>query len=214
MPTVTKTFNPADIFQGPADIYFDVAGAQSHIPPTQNTDTLTMLPDGTVPDAFNNGFHLGLTEGPCSISIQPKFNEIHADQFAGPIDVAYTSLACEIDFAVKEINLAKVPKYFTGLLTGSYFDLSAGAVNPAADMLQIGSSNATTANFHSVVLMAPIRGQTNKWLYVFAYKAYLKSSFSFQLSRSKESIVKLKMACVADATRQPRDQVLQVYRMR
>lgn len=212
MPTVAKSFNPADIFQGPADIWIDIGAPPSAVPPVQYTNTLQLNASGEPPDSGSSGIHLGLTEGPCSLSIMPKFNEIRADNFAAPIDAAFVSLACEVDFGVKEFNLVRIPKYFSGLTTGKYSNLGAGSANPAADLLQIGSSASATANFHTIMLISPRRDAAGKYLYLFAYRTFVKSSLAFHFDRKKETVIKLKVACIADPARIAKDQVLQIVR--
>lgn len=212
MPTVAKAFSPADIFQGPADLWLDLGAPVSAVPPVQYTNTLQLDATGAPPDSGSAGVNLGLTEGPCSVSIHPKFNEIRADQFAAPVDAAFVSLACEIDFNIKELNLARFPKYFAGILTGTYTDVTAGA-NPACDFLQIGSNKSSQAQLHTLMLIAPRRDVANKWIYVFAYKTYLKSAITLPLDRKKETVIKLKFGCIADTARVAKDQVLQMIRM-
>lgn len=213
MPTVAKSFTPADIFQGPADLWIDLGAPASAVPPVQYTNTLQLNGSGEPPDSGASGFNVGLTEGPCTVNINPKFSEIRADQFAAPVDAAFVSLASEIDFAVKETQLSKFPKYFAGILTGTYSNLGAGGTNPAADFLQIGSNKSSQAQLHTLMLIAPRRDVASKWLYVFAYKAYLKSAISLQLDRKKETVIKMKWGCIADPARVAKDQVLQIVRM-
>lgn len=298
MAVVTKAFTPADIFQGPADLFLDIAAPASATPPVQYTNTLQLDASGQPPDAstagelaavsagstpgtgyvlgdileitqagaanglvrvtgitgpsgvgtvaivragtgysaasnlpsvhrsgagddtttitittIQKGINLGLTEGPCSISINPKFAEIMADQYAGAVDAAFVSMACEVDMVIKETNLRKVQKYFAGLLSGAYFDLPAGSTHPAADFLQIGSSRTSQANTHTLLLIAPRRDAASKWVYAMFYRAYLKSAVQMDTGRAKETMLKLKWGCIADTSRVAKDQVGQIIRM-
>jgi hypothetical protein len=211
--TVAKVFNPSDIFQGPADVYYDIQSPASAVPPVQGTNTFVLDSAGQPTDAGSAGFHLGLTEGPCSLSLNPKFNEIHADQFAGPIDAAFVSMACEVEFAIKEYNLSRFPKYFTGVATGTYFNLGAGSTNPAADFLQLGSSNSAGVNRHTLMLIAPLRNTSPQmYMYMFAYKTALISQVQLEFSRKKESVFKCKFRCMADTSRVATDQVMQIVK--
>ncbi len=210
---IVKSFTPADILQGPADIYLDVQAPASAVPPVQYTNTLQLDASGQPPDGGALGIHLGLSEGPASISIHPKFSEIRADQFAGPIDVAFVSLECEIDFAIKESSLTRIQKFFAGVLTGTYASLPIGVTNPAADFLQIGSAKTSAVNLHTLLLITPDRGTAAKWAYVMAYKAYLASAVALPIGRSKETVLKLKWKLIADTARVAKDQVLQIVRM-
>jgi hypothetical protein len=163
------------------------------------------------------GISLGLTDGPCSCSFHPKFDEIKADQFAAPVDAAFISLASEIDLIVKETTFRNIQQYFAGLQSGTYFNLTGSPVsltNPAADFLQIGATKSSGMNnVTTLTLVSPRRDVTGKWLYVMAYRAYLKSSVSLPVDRKKETVIKLKFGCLADTTRVAKDQVAQVVRM-
>jgi hypothetical protein len=293
MATVSKVFTPSDIFQGPADVYFDLQAPVSAVPPTTvGTHTIALdglgQPTGTfsygaisaatlggggsgyavgdiltvVQSGGSNGLirvltisggavltfrilhggsgystgtglattggtgagctidittispglHMGLTEGPCTVSFTASFNEILADQYAAPIDAAYISSVAEIDFAIKELDLTKFSRYFSGLLTGSYYDLPIGSTNPAADMMQIGNSISLAANTHTVMLVAPRRDAPGKYVYAFAYKAVLSAAWQWSLQRKKEAVFQFKFRCIGDPNREPKDQVMQIVR--
>ncbi len=212
MATVSKAFTVADLLQGPLDWYLDVQAPPSANPPVQYTNTLQLDASGQPPDGGSAGLHLGLSEGPGGISINPKFQEIHADQFAGPIDAAFVSLECEIDFPLKESKLANIQKYWAGVLTGTYTSVIAGA-NPACDFLQIGTPKTSAVNLHTLMGIVPDRGTAAKWAYIMAYKCYLASAIALPIGRSKETVLKLKWKCIADTSRVAGDQVLQIVRM-
>jgi hypothetical protein len=160
------------------------------------------------------GINLGLTDGPCSVSFHPKFDEIKADQFSAPVDAAFISLASEIDFIVKETLFRNIQQYFAGLTSGTYFSLPVGSTNPAADFMQIGATKSSGMNnVTTLTLVSPRRDATGKWLYVMAYRAYLKSAIPWAVNRKKETTLKLKFACLADTSRVAKDQVCQVVRM-
>jgi hypothetical protein len=212
MPMVTKTFTPGDIFQGPADVYLDIAAPPSAVPPVGGTNTIALDASGQPNDTGSAGIHLGLTEGPCTLVGTPKYAEIRADQFAAPIDAAYVSTECSIEFAIKELNLSRIPKYFAGLTSGRYSNLAAGSTNPAADMLQLGNSSGAQANTHTVMLVAPDRKAAGKFLYVFAYKAIPGSAIKLDFERKKEAVYKIKFNCIIDPNRVAKDQIMQIVR--
>lgn len=211
MPTA-KSFTPADIFQGPADIYLDVQAPPSAVPPVQYVNTVQLDASGQPADGAVAGVHLGLSEGPASLSITPKFSEIRADQYGAPVDAAIVSLACEIDVALKELTLANIKKYFAGAGVGTYSNIGAGATNPAADFLQVGSPTTANPVLHTLMLIAPDRGHSGKFVYVMAYSAYLASAVALPLDRKKETVIKLKWKCIGDTARVAKDQVLQIVR--
>jgi hypothetical protein len=212
MPTVAKLFTPGDIFQGPADVYLDIAAPPSAIPPVAGTNTIALDANGQPTDTGTAGIHLGLTEGPCQLTGTPKYAEIRADQFAAPLDAAYVSMECSIEFAIKELNLSRISKYFAGITSGKYSSLSAGSTNPAADLLQLGNSSGAQANTHTVMLVAPDRKAAGKFLYVFAYRAIPASAIKLEFERKKEAVYKIKFKCIIDPSRAARDQVMQIVR--
>lgn len=296
MATVSKSFTPSDVFQGPADIYLGVANPASANPPVEGTNTLTLDSVGQPPIGttgqiatislgatgsggsgyavgdtllitggggsnglarvltvsggaiatllllkggsgyatgnnlaispvtgagtgatiniltITSGYHLGLTEGPASININPKFNEIMADQYSAPIDAAFVSQACEIDFVVKEFVLSMMTRLFAGLFSATYFDLAAGSSNPATDLVQIGSSPSSAALLTSLLLVAPRRDVANKYLYALGYRCFIKSAIQMSAQRSKEATIKLKFGLLADTSRVAKDMALQIVR--
>lgn len=294
MTTVSKSFTPADIFQGPADIYIGVKAPASAVPPVQYTNTLQLDSSGQPPigatgqiasvsvgatgsggsgysvgdtltitqsggangmvrvstvnsgavtavillkggvgySAANNlpvtggggsgctiniltivsGYHLGLTEGPASISTNPKFTMIGADQYSVPVDAAFSSLEAEIDFAVKELAFSNLQRYFAGLFSANYFDLSVGSTNPATDLMQIGSSPSAAALTPTLLLVAPRRDVANKFVYAMGYKCYIKSAIAMAAQRNKETVIKLKWGLLADTSRVAKDMALQIVR--
>lgn len=300
MPTVSNVFTPADIFQGPADIFLGVKAPPSAVPPVQGTNTLTLDGSGQPPDASTTGqlgaiavnaagsgyavgdifsitqtgganglgvvttvsgstvtgvailrygtgysvgnglatvhqtgsgndaltvnistiqagIHLGLSDGPCSASFHPKFDEIRADNFSAPVDAAFVSLASEIDVILKETTFRNIQQYFAGLSSGTYFNLTGTPVsstNPAADFLQIGATKSSGMNnVTTLLLIAPRRDVAAKWLYVMVYRAYLKSAIALGVNRKKETVLKLKFGGLADTSRVAKDQVAQIVRM-
>ncbi len=210
MPVITKTYTPANIIQGPADIYIDVAPPPSGVPPAA-ANILTLDASGQPTDTGTAGFHIGLSEGPTMVSATPKFDEIRADQHAAPIDVAFVSMETEIDIIVKEAVLKNLQKFFTSPL-GTYTDVALGATNPAADFLQIGSPTSSAATLRTLLLVSSRRDVSGKFWYVLAYKTALKSAVTWAFARGTPSSWKLKFYCIADTTRVLKDQVLQIVK--
>jgi hypothetical protein len=209
MATVPHSFSPADIFQGPMDIWLDMAAPPSAVPlvPGVNTPTIDQA-TGVPTDTGDDGFNLGITEGPVTFSLAPTFQPIMADNFSAPIQTGLTQMEGSIGFAVKELDYARMPNYFAGLQTCTYFALPAGANAPASDFLQFGDMRSAAAREHTLLMIGPRRGKY--WLYIFAYRAYLTSAFSIEWGRAKETIIKVEWGLLADPNRQPRDQVLQM----
>lgn len=167
----------------------------------------------TVTITVTSGVHLGLTEGPASTSVTPKFELIKADQYSAPVDAAFISNVGEIDFTVKELVLANIQRFMAGLLSASYFDLGAGGTNPACDLLQIGSTPNSSALVTSLMLVAPDRSAANKFMYVLGYRCYIKSAIAMATQRGKETVIKMKWGILLDTTRVAKDQALQIIKM-
>src|SRR3954465_11041660 len=62
MTTVSKAFNPADIFQGPCDVWLGIGAPASATPPVEYTNTLQLTFDGLPSDSNTTG--IMLTAGP------------------------------------------------------------------------------------------------------------------------------------------------------
>lgn len=147
------------------------------------------------------GFHLGLTEGPASTTLTPKFELIKADQFSAPVAAAFISNTGEIDFVVKEFTLQALQRYFAGLTSATWWSLSAGSTNPACKLLQIGSSYPSTAKTVTLLLVTPNRQVANRYFYWLGYKCYIKSAIQLPVNRAKETLIKLKWGMLLDTTR-------------
>lgn len=292
MAVVTRVFTPADIFQGPCDVFLGITAPPSAVPPVQYTNTLQLDGNGCPPvgatgaiatgvlgnsggtgytvgdtlaviqsggsngivrvltapggvaatflilkggwgyapganlatvggtgtgctftiSTITAGFHLGLTEGPAATNITPKFDLIRADQFSPPIDAAFVSNTGEIDFNVKELVLANIQKYLAGLFSATYFNLTAGSTNPAADFLQVGNTPSSAAQTATLLLVATRRDAAQRYLYMLAYKCHLASSIPMGFNRAKETIVKTKWKMLADTSRVGSDMACQIVR--
>jgi hypothetical protein len=158
------------------------------------------------------GFHLGLTEGPASVNIQPKFELIKADQFSAEVDAAFVTQKVELDFTLKEFAFANLQRLFAGLFSATYWSLVAGGTNPARDLLTIGNTTSSQAKVQSLLMVSPRRDANNKFLYVMAYKTHIQSAIQMHVQRAKEGTFKLKFNCLADTTRVATDMTLQIVR--
>ena len=162
--------------------------------------------------SISAGVHFGITEAPAQVQIAPKYELIKGDNFSGEIDGALVSMASEIDIVIKEMALANLVQLFTGLFSATYWNLGAGSTNPAVDLLQIGNTNSSQALTAPLMLVAPRRDALSKFLYVLAYRTYIKSAVQFSVGRPKENLFKLKFSCLADMNRVVKDRVMQIIR--
>ncbi len=206
MAVVTKTYTPANVIQGPADLYIGVAAPASSLTPTADANNLTLDANGQPTDTGTAGFHVGSIEAPSQLQVTEKFNEIRDDQHESPIDLAFDTVEAEIDVTIKEVALLNVQKYFMS------DKLSTRTALAAQDVLQVGGQLDSSLNLRTLLLVQPRRDAAGKFVYVMAYKSYLKSALQLTFHRNKENVFKLKFGCVMDSTRVAGDEVLQVVR--
>jgi hypothetical protein len=205
------TYTPPDIFQGPMDVWIDLAPPPSANIPVIGVNNILLDANGAPTDTGANGKHLGLTEGPASLSVFPKTSEIRADNFAGVVDIALVNQECEIGFTIKETHLNWFPLLAAGPATTKHYAVAAVGADHGGELLQVGSMRSCATALHTLCLVGPKRNSpASSWVTVFAYKCYLKSAISLELGRAKETMLKLQWACIADLTRVQYDTVLQI----
>lgn len=154
------------------------------------------------------GQHLGLTEGPTTLSVTPHFNEIRADQFESPIDAYLTKVEAEIDTVLLEYDPLTFQRWF-----------SADTVtNPAllanSRITTFGGQFTDASNLRTLMLVSPDRATVGRWIYVFAFRAYIASAIPLTFHRTAANTFKLKWKLVADFSRQPGDELLHQVRTR
>jgi hypothetical protein len=155
------------------------------------------------------GQHLGLLEGPLQLTITPKFVEIRADQYESPVDAALTIADAELDATMLEFDLPTVQRWF---MADSF---SNPAVLANSSVLQVGGTQfaaGDAVNLRTMMFVAGNRTAVGKWIYAFAYQVYLKSAIQLTFDRTGKNAFKLKFGVVADTTRQPGDEFLQLVK--
>lgn len=204
MSNITRTYTPANIFQGPADLYIGITAPASSLTPTADANTLIL--DASGQPTSNTGFHAGLIEAPMMPTITEKLNEIAADQIEMPVDVALDSINAEIDFTMKETSLTRLQSLLTSSSLGAY------TANSNTKVLQVGGQLDSSATAVTVLAVSPRRDSSGKFVYWMLYKAVLASAIVLSFQRSKESVYKLKMKGFADTTRVRGDELMQIVR--
>lgn len=204
MANVPRSYTVGNILQGPVDVYANITAPASSLTPSADANTLTL--DATGQPTSGTGFHLGSVEGPTAIHITEKCNEIHDDQHESPIDVAMDSVEGEIDIVVKETNLSRL---LTLLTSGALAAYNALANSQA---LQVGGQLDSSTSMITLLLVSPRRDSAGKWIYVLAYKCFLKSPVQPAFIRNKETVYKLKFGCVMDTSRVAGDELMQIVR--
>ncbi len=209
MAAVARSYTPGDIFQNPVDVFVDITAPTSSLTPTADANTLLIVATAGanygLPTSAT-GYHVGSVDGPTSISFTEKVNEIWDDQHESPIDAGFDSVDAEIDFNMKETNFSKLQKAFTSDDLGAYTSLA------ATEVLQIGGQFSSSKTLRSLLLVSQRRDVAGKFLYVMAYKTYLKSAIQMTFIRSKEIVYKLKFGVVADLSRVQGDELMQIVR--
>jgi hypothetical protein len=213
MPIVATNYDLTKLFQGPMDIYLDVAAPPSAVPPVQGTNTLTLDASGQPSDTGTAGVHLGIALGPATLTLTDKIARITGDQFAADVAGAFVSQRVELDIALKELNLANISKLSASSATLTYFSLTAGITNPARDFVQLGTARSSGVRFHTLLIIGPRRDVAAKFAYVMLYRAILVSSLPFEIARKKETDLKLKFKGFLDTTRVQGDMTMQVVFM-
>lgn len=208
MANIARSYTVGNIWQGPADVFANVTAPTSALYPAADSDALTILMDASGQPTSATGIHLGSTEGPASIQITEKSNEIMDDQHESPVDVAFDSITAEIDITMKETNLSRLYTLLTSGLLGSYTALA------AQQAMQFGGQLDCSKTPVTLMLVSPDRTTAGKWLYVFVYKCYLKSAIQASFQRSKETVYKLKFGAFCDLTRVSGDELMQIVRTR
>lgn len=203
MSNIARAYSVADIFQGFCNAYMDITPPASSLYPNADTHCLTLDANGQPTSA--TGSHLGSIEGPTNVTNTEKCNEIMDDQHEDAIDACIDSVAGEIDVIVKELTLTRMKSFMTSNV-GTYTALA------NSQALQLGGNPDNALVPRTLLLVAPDRSAAGKFLYVLAFKCFLKSAIQLTFQRNKENTFKLKFGCVADLTRVAGDQVMQVVR--
>lgn len=204
MAFITRSYTPANVFQGPADIYIGITAPTSSLTPTADANTLVLDANGQ--PTSNTGFHAGLIEAPMMPTITEKLNEIVADQLEMPVDVALDSINAEIDFTMKESSLTRLQSLLTSGSLGAY------TANSNTKVLQVGGQMDSSATPVTVLAVSPRRDASGKFVYWMLYKATLASAIVMAFQRPKETVYKLKMKGFADTTRVRGDELMQIVR--
>jgi hypothetical protein len=201
MANIARTYTVANIIQGPIDVYANIAAPTSSALPTADSQCITLDANGQ--PTSGSGIHLGSVEGPTTISVTEKSNEIVDDQHESPIDVAFDYIEGEVDIAMKETNLSRLQTLLASGNLGAYNALANSQV------LQIGGQLDSSTSLISLLLVQPNRAVAGKFIYWLVYKCFLNSAVQLTFHRNKENVFKLKFRAVMDTTRVAGDELMQ-----
>src|SRR5574337_1151500 len=193
MGVISKSYAAGDIFQNPTDLYIGIAAPASSLAPGADAHCLTL--DASGQPSSGTGFHVGSIEAPTSISIQETVNQIMDDQHDGPVDVAFVKIAAEVDFILKETNLSRLQQILNGGNLAAYNAIA------GYQMLQVGGQTSTAIGATTLLLVAPRRDNTAKFIYALFYRVVIENPIELTFTRAKESVYKVKARCLMDTTR-------------
>ena len=202
MPNVA--FNFPDINQSTPYLYILQA------PPA--TGTRLLVDTNGNPQGAGQPFFMGSSQAPCTLHISAKVELIEIDQETAPIDALMTSEMAYIEMELKESDLFKVQialtnaQYTAGVDTG----LPAGAQN----YQMITTGGLVGLPKYCVALVSPRRGFVNptKNFVACLYSAVATDPYQINISRTKETMYKVKFEGLSIPTRNPGDHVCQWYR--
>lgn len=140
-----KNFVPAEIYQGPADLWL-VSPAPTDAAMQVAIDPTTLTPDVGV---HASCVHLGMTQGAITLSVVPKIDVIKADQFDAGVDCYLASLTAKIEAEMLQSAMDKLARalgvgnYTTS--AGNYSQCTFGGTNqpPTLCIAAIGAKRTT-----------------------------------------------------------------------
>ena len=182
-----KSFVPAQIYQGPADLWL-ISPA-----PTDAAMRVTLDAGTLTPDAATHGasVHLGMTAGAITFSVQPKIDFIRGDQFDGPLAAYVSSLTAKIE---AEMLQSAMDKSARALGIGTY-STTAGSFAQTT----FGGSNQP-ATF-CIAAIGQKRTTPTKAVVGCLYRVNTTDGITWTAQRTKASTYKLNFTGQADVTR-------------
>jgi hypothetical protein len=202
MPTVN--FNFPDIHQGTPFLYVLPGG-----PPAANTP-LIIDANGN-PPGTSQPFFMGSSQAPCTFHVSYKSEKIEIDQETAPVDALMTAEDAYIEMVLKEMDLLKVNFALPHVQysAGSNASLPTGVQN--YQMMTFGG--LATIPKYAVCLISPRRGTNNTKFFVGClYNAFASDPFQIDITRTKESLYKVRFNGLALPSRPLQDRVGQWYR--
>lgn len=200
----TATFNFPDIHQGSPYLYVLPGG-----PPAAGARLLVDISGN--PIGAGQPFFMGSSEAPCTFHVEAKIDPIEIDQETAPVDAVMTAESASIEMTLKESDLLKVnialahSQYSAGTDTG----LPAGQQN----YQQITFGGLVCIPKYTVALISPRRCTNNQKNFVGClYSAYASDPYAVSITRTKETMYKLKFVGLAVPSRPLGDRVGQWYR--
>jgi hypothetical protein len=194
--------------------YTSTTGAATTALPTPvwGTSIGDITADGTVNwlcVALGALYYAGAIEGATTQVFAPKIEEIMADQVAGPIDNVITAATASIEVEMKETDMLHVANWFSGGIYGAGTD--AGLPTGAQEYQQLSFGGLIVVPKLSMAVISPRRNNSGKFVVSQLYMCSQAEQMSFAVTRTKESMVKVKFSGLFDPTRPQGDQAGMIW---
>jgi hypothetical protein len=183
------------------------SGESAGTQPTWTTTIGTTVVDGTVTwECISLGavYYAGAVEGATTAVFAPKIEEIMADQVAGPIDNVIVSAMASIEVEMKETDMLKMANYFAGGIYGAGTDSAQPTGAQAYQQLSFGGLIVVPKL--SMAVISPRRNNLGKFVVSQLYKCSQAEQISYAVTRTKETMLKMKFTGLFDPTRPQGDQ--------
>lgn len=198
MPGTSKPYVGANVPQGPAEVWFDVAlpGAAA---------TVTLHTDGTPESVANpSAKFLGKLDEGVKVSYKPKVTECMSDESTAPYRRILEAEEISISGNWQEIQRTDLLLRMTeggSLVTGAGFE-----------RVTIGGLLTTIPTYvFMLVWLKP--DQTTKWVSMILYKALNDTGWDFGITRKKNASSAFSMRALTVDTRAAGDQIAQFNSM-
>jgi len=159
--------------------------------------------------ALNQIYYAGAIEGATTVVMTPKIEEIMADQVAGPIDNVITAATATIEVEMKETDMLHMVNWFAGGIYGAGTD--AGLPTGAQNYQQITFGGLIVVPKLSMAVISPRRNNLGKFVVSQLYKCSQADAVTLGVTRTKETMVKVKFSGLFDPTRPQGDQAFSIY---
>jgi hypothetical protein len=196
MAGASKSYAPAEIVQGPGDLW--VIGTA----PDDAAVRLTLASDGT-PDATAHpaSVHLGAISSAITTVVKPKAAAIELDQFDSPIGLYATDLDAQIQAEMAQMEAAKLQRM-----------LGVGTYSTGAGYKQTTFGGLLTVPKACIAAISATRDNAKRYWVSLLYSAVATGGFAMTWGRSKPNFYKAGFQGLADMARTAGKRVGVVYK--
>ena len=182
--------------------------------PTAPGPGLMATKDGSAYWVFAGGaygaYFAGASEGATTAALNPKYQDVGADQVSLPIDEIMTADAYELDVVLKQTNLANLVNFYSP----GTFSAGTDTLQPAGAQAyeQITFGGIIPLIKMGVAVISPRRDVVGKYVVSHLYQAYAAEAFKLAFQREKETTYSVKFKAIADTTRNNGDYAGMIWR--